>query len=243
MRHEPINTEHRFEEQYLFLRKKEGRVYPDAIVKSLPEIGEGHPLQKEWLIRKASCQRLVRYLHRKRRPLQILEVGCGNGWLTNQLAQLPDAMVTGIDINKTELQQARRVFQRNNLSFFYGDVRNLFFTTSFDVVVFAASFHYFPSPEEVLSACFNAMKGKGEVHILDSMFYTEETSGAARQRTRRYFDSNGVPNLSGFYFHHSISALQSFDYELIYNPRSFINKLRKTTPFPWIRINNSKGKR
>ncbi len=74
---------------------------------------------------KRTARRLVHYLGARKKTLEILEVGCGNGWLTHQLADIPGTRVTGLDINFTELQQAARVFSNDpNLRFIHGDMRS-----------------------------------------------------------------------------------------------------------------------
>jgi len=97
-----------FEKKYIVIRSLENRLCTDEELAKLPDLPAEHPHHREWEIRRRSVQRLVRYLAGRKRPLEILEVGCGNGWLTHHLAELPGTKVTGIDINFTELQQAAR---------------------------------------------------------------------------------------------------------------------------------------
>src|SRR5215203_4755336 len=76
-----------FEKLYMQLRKKEQRLYTDEEVRNLPQVIAAHPHFKEWQLRKKSCGRLIEYLDQKNKPLHILEIGCGNGWLSAQLAK------------------------------------------------------------------------------------------------------------------------------------------------------------
>ncbi|HET6768518.1 MAG TPA: hypothetical protein VFH08_14000, partial [Chitinophagaceae bacterium] len=69
------------------LRKKEQRLYTDGEVRNLPQVPVTHLHFKEWLVRKRSCDRLIKYLDKKNKRLHILEIGCGNGWLSAQLAK------------------------------------------------------------------------------------------------------------------------------------------------------------
>ena len=71
-----------FEQLYIKLRNQEKRIYEDEEVAWLPDVSEDNIHKKEWRIRKASCQKLTHYLSSKKRALKILEVGCGNGWLS-----------------------------------------------------------------------------------------------------------------------------------------------------------------
>src|SRR6187549_447683 len=73
-------------ELYIALREKEGRLVSDEELLQLPEVSLFHIHLKEWRIRKKSCEHLINYVAKKNRPLKSLEIGCGNGWLSNQLA-------------------------------------------------------------------------------------------------------------------------------------------------------------
>ena len=142
-----------FEKLYITLREKEGRVYSDEEVKALPEIRETHPHYNEWQIRKQSSLRLISYLQKKQQALKILEVGCGNGWLSHRLSGIQRSHVIGSDINFTEIQQAAGVFQNiSNLHFIYGHIESeIFEERQFDVIVFAASIQYFTSLPGIIS--------------------------------------------------------------------------------------------
>jgi 2-polyprenyl-3-methyl-5-hydroxy-6-metoxy-1,4-benzoquinol methylase len=100
-----------FADLYIDMRNKEKRFLSDCKVMFLPDIDENHVHYKEWRIRKQSSQRLIDYLKTKNKPLNILEVGCGNGWLSAKLHTISGAKVTGIDVNEPEIQQAQRVFK------------------------------------------------------------------------------------------------------------------------------------
>jgi SAM-dependent methyltransferase len=228
-----------FEQCYIGLRAAEQRLYTDEEVKRLPEIEERNIYKREWEIRKASCRRLVHYLERKQRSLKILEVGCGNGWLSHQLSKMAYANVIGVDVNGFEIEQAQRVFgDIPNLDFIYGDldVEQLEFQ-KFDIIIFAASVQYFKSLNEIIELSLEKLKENGEIHILDSPFYKGPELAAAKKRSFEYFKKLGFENMDGFYFHHSIEALKMFNYRFLLNPGSVANKvLRRKTPFYWISI-------
>jgi ubiquinone/menaquinone biosynthesis C-methylase UbiE len=226
-----------FSEQYIALRRKETRIYTDSEVLLLPEISGDHMHAKEWQIRKRSCSRLMNYL-RQRGSLKILEVGCGNGWLSHQLSTLPGSHVTGMDINELELNQAKRVFfDYKNLSFIYEDLRHLSGNASFDIVVFAASIQYFKSLDETINIALKSLGRGGELHIIDSPFYNLKDIAGARNRTKEYFSKTGFHEMENYYFHHSIESLQGFHYTFLHNPYSLGNKFfRNRNLFFWVRI-------
>ncbi|HEX6180366.1 MAG TPA: class I SAM-dependent methyltransferase [Chitinophagaceae bacterium] len=230
-----------FQDLYLALRKKENRLYTDEQVSRLPIIESSHPHYKEWLARKRSLDKLTRYIRGLRQPLNILEVGCGNGWLANRLSEIPGTTVTGFDINLEEVQQAIRVFgKKTNLRF--RTVNPFSFNndeTPYDIVVFAASIQYFPSLDAIIYDALGHLKPGGSIHIIDTHFYIPEEVPAARQRTIDHFTALGYPGMSDYYFHHSLVTLSKFDYIILYDPQSWHNKLfggRSKNPFYWIMI-------
>jgi len=231
-----------FEKQYIQVRSLEGRLYTDEELLRLPDIGAAHPHFREWQTRKRSADRLLRYLSARRSTMDILEIGCGNGWLSHQLAEMPGTRVTGVDINFTELQQAARVFSNDpNLRFIHGDIRSgILEDRTFDVIVFAASLQYFPSAKKILHLCLSYLNRGGEIHLLDTPFYRPEDVHLAARRTLAYFTSFGYPEMADYYSHHSFSDLRSFHYAILYNPKDLRNRFfRSKTPFPWIRVKNN----
>src|ERR1700733_11802536 len=162
-----------FEKKYIEIRSMENRLYTDDELIRLPEIELSHPHYREWQLRKKMVRRFIRYVTRRKNSLDILDVGCGNGWLAHQLAEIPGATVTGVDINFTELQQAARVFSNDpNLRFIHGDIRSgILEDRQFDIIVFAATIEHFPSLKKILHFCLSCLKPGGEIHVIDSPFY------------------------------------------------------------------------
>ncbi len=230
-----------FERGYIGLRNKEKKTYTDEEVRQLPNCDPSHLHYKEWQIRKNSSKKLLDYLTNKKKPLQILEIGCGNGWLSHRLSSIPRSRVLGLDINFTELQQAARVFNHcPKIKFMYGDIQSgILSGRQFDIIVFAASIQYFRLPDEVLDDCLQYLKPQGEIHIIDSFFYSPKAISGAKERSAQYFTSMGYPEMSDHYFHHTLSDLSQFRYKVLYNPGSFWNRFSKyRIPFPWICIHN-----
>jgi 2-polyprenyl-3-methyl-5-hydroxy-6-metoxy-1,4-benzoquinol methylase len=232
-----------FEKSYIALREKERRVYSDRELLQLPDISEEHPHYSEWQIRKESTSKLMRYLARHDNLKKILEAGCGNGWLSAQLATLKNKQVTGMDINLTELAQAERVLaNKNNLRFMHGDVHTLAQSEErYDCIIFAACMQYFESPKQVISASLEKLNTGGELHIIDSHFYTLSTQAAAQKRSAAYFSKMGFPELTKFYFHHLLNDVRSFDLDRLYTPSLFRRYISMNkSPFPWLRIKKTK---
>jgi ubiquinone/menaquinone biosynthesis C-methylase UbiE len=229
---------------YLEARSREGRLLPDVTVAALPDLPRGHPLAHEWRQRADSASRLVAYLRRRPRPMTIVDLGCGNGWLTNRLATIVDATVVGIDVNAVELEQARRVFGgRPGLAFVLGDLTDgAVVSDQPDVVVLASVIQYVPDPATVLAAIAAGLGPGREIHVLDSPIYEPSAVAAARQRTQRHYAGLGVPEMAARYFHHDRRIFDPLAAEVLYRPdtgwRRFERRAldRPRSPFPWIRI-------
>lgn len=229
-------------ELYLSVREKEGRLYSDEMVVRLPLILDAHPLAKEWRARSASATRLTRYLSRQPKPLSILDLGCGNGWLSNLLHQSGHCAI-GMDQNHHELKQAARVFsQKAGLSFLEADVFAApFAAESFDVILLVSVIQYFRDLNALLSVLSRYLKGRGEIHILDSPLYSDPERDRAARRSHQYYSSLGFPQMAEHYFHHRASDLSAFRLKTLYQGRPLtlrINQLlgRVDSPFPWIMI-------
>lgn len=229
-------------ELYLRLRAKEGRLYSDDIVARLPVIPAGHHLGSEWRARARSASRLTRYLSARPGPLSILELGCGNGWLSNLLSKAGHS-VLGVDQNRHELKQAARVFSGNSqLSFFEADIFCAPFVPAyFDVIVLASVLQYFQDITGLVSVLSNYLKPQGEIHILDTPFYLDNELDAATLRSRQYYTALGFPEMMDHYFHHRVSDLQALHPKILYLPQSWTLRLKQLlrqddSPFPWIMI-------
>lgn len=226
-----------FADLYIDMRHKENRLLSDCKVMFLPDIEENHVHYKEWQVRKDSAQRLIDYLKAKNMPLNILEVGCGNGWLSAKLHAMNGANVLGIDINEPEIQQAQRIFKSDDLEFMCtGFNPSMFREQKFDIILFAASIQYFKSLKEILTGALSCLKPNGEIHVTDTNFYTSAEAVRAAKRSEEYFESIGFPEMARHYFHHTINQLREFNCIVLYNPHRIINKITKKNSFYWIAI-------
>ncbi len=235
----PINT--LFETSYIEVRKKEKRLYSEEEIKNLPYVAQTNPYYKEWALRIKSYNRFKNYL-KKKKNIKLLEIGCGNGWFCSRLADIESTnIIFGLDINLFELEQASRLFKKNNLSFFYGDIFETIFTESrFDIIVLNSTVQYFEDLDKLINRLFSLLNKKGEIHFIDSPFYKEHEIEDAKKRTLSYYTKLGYPEMSSQYYHHDKGKLDKFSKDILYNPHTLKNKFKKIlspdTPFPWIRI-------
>lgn len=239
-----LSTFRDFEKYYIKIRDQEKRILSIDAIRELPVVPTSHPHFKEWQVRQFSSRKLVTYLSNKNNSV-VLELGCGNGWLSGILAGSLDAMVVGVDVQYTELKQAVHAFgEHRNLYFVYGDILDdLFKEQSIDTIILAASVQYFRDFDELIVKLLSVIKDKGEIHIIDSPFYkTQNDVLLAKQRSARHFALMGTPEMDDKYFHHSFQQLAQYNYQVFYNPKSMVSRVKRRVlkmsqgVFPWICI-------
>ncbi len=222
-----------FEQLYVALREKEERILSDEEVKALPYLSIGAHVE-EWKLRAETAQRYRNYLT-DFKGKTILEIGCGNGWFSNFMAQSGDFEVVAQDVNVTELKQASHLFPNSNIQWVFTEDLSLFPKAAFNLIVFNASIQYFPDIVELLNTVTPLLTANGEIHVLDSPVYSSEKEAeSAKQRTVDYYTSMGFSALSANYNHHTRDNFKAF--EQLYKP-SIWNKFKgNRNPFPWLRF-------
>jgi ubiquinone/menaquinone biosynthesis C-methylase UbiE len=105
---------------------------------------------------------------------RVLEVGCGTGAVTRELAGWPGvAEVVGLDPSPTFLASARRHHPPTNVEFLEGDARALQFPDrSFDVVVFHTTLCHVPEPERALGQAARVLRPGGWLAVFDGDYAT-----------------------------------------------------------------------
>ncbi|MGB7554345.1 MAG: class I SAM-dependent methyltransferase [Candidatus Korobacteraceae bacterium] len=94
----------------------------------------------------------------------VLDVGCGNGKITAEIAaRVPQGAVVGVDPSQEMIAFASSHFSssRLNLRFLVADARHLPFREEFDLIVSFNALHWIPQQDEPLRSIRSAMKSDG----------------------------------------------------------------------------------
>ena len=130
---------------------------------------------------------------------RILDIGCGTGHLTKNIANC-GAEVLGVDSAETMILQARQNYP--DLQFAVMDAINLEFTGEFDAVFSNAVLHWIKQPEKVIAGVWKSLKpggrfvaefgGKGNIDLIQTALeraICQENSAFEKVSNHNYFPS------------------------------------------------------
>ncbi|ERR1700690_583121 len=212
----PPDRRHHYERflmEYQFVRAAEGRGSPDAaFYLALPYRDLTGRNPRQWAIRSRTfryiAHKILPGLHsRTSAPLDLLDLGAGNGWLSYRLARRRNFPVAvDISVNNRDglgaaahyLSELPTLFPR-----FQSELDNLpFADAQFDAAIFNASFHYSENYARTLREAIRCLRPGGTVIIADSPCYRTEESGHLMLQERRVafmknfgFPSDGLNSL------------------------------------------------
>jgi SAM-dependent methyltransferase len=191
----------RFMRDYESVRHAEGRGSdsPDYY-RALPFKDRSGRFSSDWKIRGRSFKVLVnnvltRLQNPLERALKILDLGAGNGWLSNRLAAQGDR-VLAVDLLVNEQdglgawKHYEHTFTPVQAEFNHLPVMDRFA----DVVIFNASFHYSENYEETLKEALRVLSPAGLIIVMDSPLYRRRGSGEAmvQERESQFKEKFGI---------------------------------------------------
>lgn len=183
-----------FRRAYAEQRAREGRRLDRVQLYAVPYLEHG-PLARQWSVRARTYEAFMRRVllpeaARLTRPLRMLDIGAGNGWLCHRAARagceataldFRDDDVDGLGAARTFLDTNAARFDRVAASFESLPVAS----ASVDVAVFNASLHYATDLSRVLCEAHRAVRPGGRLVILDSPFYAHDEHGRAMIAEKR----------------------------------------------------------
>jgi SAM-dependent methyltransferase len=181
----------RFIKDYETIRQSEGRGSSSAnYYRALPFKDLSGRHKADWRIRARSYKALVnnvltRLQNPLERSLKILDLGAGNGWLSNRLAAQGDRVIAvDLLVNAQDglgaWKQYEHTFTPVQAEFNHLPVMDKFA----DAVIFNASLHYSEEYPVTLREALRVLSPQGQVVILDSPVYRRASSGEQMVRER-----------------------------------------------------------
>ncbi len=181
-----------FLDSYAAIRQAEGRGSDDpAYFHALPDRDLSGRFSADWAIRARSFTRLIdtviEPMERNRsRPLRIVDLGAGNGWLSNRLA-LRGHAVAAIDLS-LDPRDGLGAHKHYEASFDHiqADFDRLPLDAGqVDLAVFNASLHYTIDAQATLSETLRVLESVGRVVIVDTPVYRDPQAGERMVEERR----------------------------------------------------------
>lgn len=186
----------KFIAEYESIRTAEERGSEDAAYYlALPFVDLTGKLSEQWRIRALTYKTLVSRIvepltARFHRPLRILDLGAGNGWLSYRLALLGHIPVAVDLVTNARDGLGAGIHFCSHLPHMFPRVQASsdslpFIDGSFDLAIFNASFHYSEDYAETLAEALRCTRLAGAVVIADTPWYPNETDGLAMAAEKR----------------------------------------------------------
>lgn len=169
-----------FTDRYTRIRHFEGRIDDRAeFYRALPDCPSDHPIAWQWNIRRKSFHALLRLLRSKLSAgTTILDVGAGNCWLSNRLAEHGYRLCSvDLSTDATDGLGASRYYA-GDWPVVQAEFDRLPLPDNHaNMLIFNASLHYSTAFPETLKEACRVLQPGGLIIILDSPIYSDPASG------------------------------------------------------------------
>lgn len=192
-----------FIQEYEIIRQSEGRGSRKVdYYRALPY----HDLKgnrfADWRIRAVSLDAFLRHVlipieQPQNHPLDILDLGSGNGWLANHLAgRGHQVAAVDLTVNDFDGLGCYRYYETSYIPVQAEFDHLPFISRSVDLVVFNAALHYSLNYETTLLEALRVLAPSGHLVILDTPFYHNGASGElmVQERQHQFMEKYGFPS-------------------------------------------------
>lgn len=209
-----------FIREYETVRQAEGRSDSAEAYAQLPYTSPDHPLAKMWQQRAISYEAFLEIVlipkERNSKQLTILDLGAGNGWMSNRLAERGHCVAAvDLTINGFDGLGVHQHYDHEIVSIQAEFDHLPLASEQFDLAVFNASLHYSADYVTTLTEALRVLKPAGTLAVIDTPVYHKEHSGlqmvAEREKAfeaQHRFKSNSLGS-NNFLTHSQISVLQN----------------------------------
>jgi len=167
--------------QYRRVRAQDGsRQRAAAYYRKLPKVARGDPQHAIWRVRQESFRHLCRRVLTRlgRRPLRVLDLGAGNGWLSNCLTLLGNICVAVDWLDDPDDGLGAAHHYPTSFTRVQADFDHLpTVARQFDAVIFNASLHYSANPTATLRSASQALVDGGALIVMDSPVFVSDADG------------------------------------------------------------------
>lgn len=200
-------------------------------------------------IQKMMAKQLIDSLpqHVVEQQINILEIGCGSGYLTQLLCKaFPKARILAIDLAPGMIDVAQKRIQEERVTFLCGDIEETVLHESYDLIVSNATFQWLNHPQRVIQQLFTLLEPGGRLIFSTFGTKTFQELHAAYQHAQENLNlpASGSPGQS-FYsleeiyklceqvlissnsYSSRITAIEQLELEYFASTRAFFNSIQK----------------
>ena len=191
----------RFISDYESIRRSEGRgSTTERYYRALPFKDMNGQHKADWGIRARSFNMLVKNILTRlqvplERSLKILDLGAGNGWLSNRLSAQGDRVIAvDLLVNEQDGLGAWKYYE-HSFTPVQAEFNHLPVMDGFaDAVIFNASFHYSEDYVTTLKEALRVLSRTGRIVIMDSPVYRRGESGQrmVQEREMQFQEKFGI---------------------------------------------------
>jgi SAM-dependent methyltransferase len=171
-----------------------------AYYQALPDVPRNDPHWGIWQIRRQSFQTLqqavIQPLSREaQRPLTVVDVGAGNGWLSYRLQSMGhEVMAVDLLVNESDGLGARQHYPVSFTAVQAEFDRLPLVENQIDLVIFNGSFHYAADFNQTVQETTRVLKENGSFVIMDTPIYHDGRSGQrmVAEREAQFHQEFGV---------------------------------------------------
>lgn len=117
----------------------------------------------------------------------VLDLGCGFGWHCRYAREQRASAVTGLDLSKKMIQQAREMTKDPQITYVNGSIEDMKFSNAqFDVVISSLALHYIESFQSVCAEVYDYLTPGGSF-----VFSVEHPIFTARKEQDWHYDQEG----------------------------------------------------
>ena len=178
----------------------------------------------------------------------ILEIGCGTGYLTCALTELfPSAHITAVDIAPGMITEIKPKLKNNSVDFICGDIEEINLNTTYDIIISNATFQWFNHMPITMKKLYAALNPKGILCFSTFGKYTFCELNECFEKTRQLMSiKESISSGQSFYnlnelatlckdavrneMNHNEIVVQSkeiFEYEYFNNCKDFFYSIKK----------------
>ncbi len=172
-------------------------------------------------------------------PLSILELGCGTGYVTEQLVNsFPYAFVTSVDFAPDMIEQAKKRIGAEKAVFICGDIEQIDFSGRYDVIISNATFQWMNDLQGTIDRLCKSLQDNGtmmfttfghetfkELHLSFQQAVRNLVGKEDRAIGQSFFTLQQLKELCEQYGH--VSMQQAHYIEWFSTVRDFLDSVRK----------------